>query len=326
VRRRTFITLLGGAVAWPIGTRAQQSGKRPLIALLAVPTLSGFARYRNAFLVGLHEVGFFEGRNIDLVERYAEGYLQRLPDLAEELVRLKPDVIVAHVSSAALALRQFTTTVPIVVAAMADPLGAGLISSHARPGGNVTGILVNLDGLPAKQLQFAAELVPSAARIGFLFNIGNPGIAFVRAELETAASALARKLVIAEVRAPADIDAAFQLLTNERVGSVLIAQDSTLNSERNRIAALAAAARLPWVAGQREYVEAGAVLSYGINVRENYRRVADYIVKILKGTPPSELPVELPSSVEMVINLKSAYALGLAVPPEMLGHADEVIE
>jgi putative ABC transport system substrate-binding protein len=327
MKRRRFLSLLGGAAtAWPILSHAQPSGRRPLIALLSVANPPTFQRYRASLLAGLHQSGLFEGRNIEFVERYADGYLDRLPALAEELVRSKPDVLVAHVTSTALALKQFTTTVPIVVAAMADPLRVGLIKSEARPGGNVTGILINLDGLPGKQLQVAAELVPGATKVGFLFNSSNPGIAFMRAEAEAAASAMGVKLVVAEAGSPRDIDAAFGLLARENVGSVLISQDSTFNSERNRIAALASAARLPLVAGQREYVEAGAVISYGINAAENFRRLGAYIEKILKGTPASELPVELPSSVEMVINLKSAKALGLTVSPAMLGHADEVIE
>jgi len=328
-RRDLILRLGGGAVAsasLPLVAGAQVSAKRALIAVLMVGTSASTARYRSGLLQGLREAGYVEGRNLDLVERYADGFLERLPALAKELVGVKPDVIVAHVSSAALALQRTTTTMPIVVAAMADPVRVGLIASDARPGGNVTGILVNLDGLPGKQLQVAAELVPGATRIGFLFNAANPGIAFMRPEVEAAAATLALKLVIAEVRAPNDLDAAFQLLARERVDSVLLSQDAMLNAERSRIAALAAAARLPWVTGQREFVEAGAVISYGINARESFRRLGTYIDRILKGAKPGELPVELPAGLEMVINLKSAKALGLTVAPELLGHADEVIE
>jgi putative ABC transport system substrate-binding protein len=326
MRRREFISGFVAAAAWPVAVRAQVAARRPVIAFLAVPTFAAYDRYRGGFLQGLHELGYFEDRNVQLVERYADGFLERLPALAEELVRLKPDVIVAGVSSAAVALRRFTTTIPIVVATMADPIRLGLIASDARPGGNVTGLLVNLDGLPGKQLQVAAELVPGASKIGFLFNISNPGIAFMRSEVETAAAMLGLRVVIAEARSPDDLDMAFHLFATRGVSSVLVAQDSTFNSERSRIAALAGAARLPWVAGQREFAEAGAVISYGINVRESFRRAGTYVDKILKGVPPGELPVELPSNVETVVNLKSAKALGLTVPPALLGRADEVIE
>ena len=325
MRRREFIALLGGAAAaWPLAVRSEAMVKRPQIGFLGVGAAS--ERNRSGFLQGLRELGYVEGRDIDLVERYADGFPERLPALIEGLVRLKVDAILAQSSSAALAVKQFTTAIPIVVAVMADPVRLGLIASEARPGENVTGILVNLDGLPGKQFQLAAELVPNATKIGFLANLRNPGFAFQRPEIEAVASKLRVKLVIAGVRSPDDLDAAFQSLAIERVGSVMAGQDAMFNGERHRIAALAAAARLPWVSGARENAEAGAVISYGVNLGENYRRAATYIDKILKGTKPGELPVELPTKVEMVINLKSAKALSLTIPPALLGHADEVIE
>ena len=201
-----------------------------------------------------------------------------------------------------------------------------LVASEARPGGNVTGILVNLEGLPGKQFQLAAELVPGANKIGFLFNLSNPGMTFQRPEIEAAASALAVKVVTAGVRTSDDLDAAFRLLAGERVASVMVGQDGLFVSETPRIAALAAAARLPWVSGNREFAEAGAVISYGVSPPESYRRAATYVDKILKGAKAGDLPVELPTKVEMVINLKSAKALGLTIAPMLLTHADEVIE
>ena len=327
MKRREFITLIGGAAAaWPLAARAQALVKRPQMGFLGVATRAASERNRSGFLQGLRESGYVEGRDIDLVERYADGFLERLPTITEELVRLKPDAILAQSTSAALVVKQFTTTIPIVVATMADPVRLGLIASEARPGANVTGILVNLDGLPGKQFQLAAELVPGATKIGFLFNLSNPGFAFQRPEIEAVASTLHVELVSAGVRSPDELDAAFQLLAIERVGSVMAGQDGMFTGERHRIATLAAAARLPWVSGARENAEAGAVISYGVNLRENYRRAATYIDKILKGTKSGELPVELPTKVEMVINLKSAKALGLTIPPALLGHADEVIE
>ena len=326
IQRREFITLLGAAAARPLAAVAQLSVKRPQIGFLGVATRVAFERNRSGFLQGLRESGYVEGRDIDLIERYADGFVERLPTFIEELVHLKADAILAQSSSAALAVRQFTTTIPIVIATMADPVRLGLIASEARPGGNVTGILVNLDGLPGKQFQLAAELVPAATKIGFLFNLSNRGFAFQRPEIEAAASALRVELVGAGVRSPDELEAAFQSLATNRVGSVMVGQDAMFNGERHRIATLATAARLPWVSGARENAEAGAVISYGVNQRENYRRAATYIDKILKGTKPGELPVELPTKVEMIINLKSARALDLIVPPALLGHADEVIE
>ena len=217
--RRTFINLLGGAAAaWPMAVRGQAMVKRPQIGFLGVGAAS--ERNRSGFLQGLRESGYVEGRDIDLVERYADGFLERLPTITEELVRLKPDAILAQSTSAALVVKQFTTTIPIVGATMADPVRLGLIASEARPGANVTGILVNLGGLPGKQFQLAAELVPGATKIGFLVNLRNPGFTFQRPEIEAVASTLRVELVIAGVRSPDDLEAAFQSLAIERVGSV----------------------------------------------------------------------------------------------------------
>jgi putative ABC transport system substrate-binding protein len=273
----------------------------------------------------MHEAGYLEGHDFDLVERYADGYLERLSALAEELVRLKPDLILPGSSAIALVVRQFTTTIPIVVGTMADPIRLGLVASEARPGGNVTGILVNIDGLPGKQLQLAAELVPDATKIGFLFDLSNPGMAFQRPEIDAAASALGFKLVTAGARSPDDLDAAFQSLAGEHVGSVMVGQGGIFDNAQSRIGALAAAARLPWVSGLY-YAEAGAVIGYGVDQRENFHRAAAFVVKILKGAKPSDLPVELPTKVGMIINLKSAKALGIAIPPSIMLLADEVIE
>ena len=324
MRRREFISLLcGAAAAWPLVARGQQ--KRPLIGLLSIPSRPVFERDRAAFLRGLSEGGYVEDRDFDLAERYVDGYLDRLPALANELVQLKPNVILAENSSAAIGLRQFTTAIPIVVGVMADPVRLGLVASEARPGGNVTGILVNLDGLPGKLLQLAAELVPGATKIGFLFNLKNPGMAFQRPEIEAAASALGLKVVTAGIGSPDDLDTAFSALTSADVGSVMVGQDGTFYSQRNQIGNLAAAARLPWVSGY-DFAEAGAVIGYGVNLPENFRRAGAFVAKILKGVKPADIPVELPTKVGMVINLKSAKALGLAVSPALLNFSDKVIE
>jgi putative ABC transport system substrate-binding protein len=325
MRRREFITLLGGVATFPLAAHAQQAARRPLVAVLSVPERTSYEHTLGGLALGLRELGYQEGRNIDLVERYADGDLARLPALAKELVGLKPDVIIATASSAAVAVQKLTTVIPIVVGLMADPIRLGLIASEARPGGNVTGILVNLDGLPGKQLQFAADLKPGTTKVGFLFNAANPGMVFQRPEIEAAASALSVTLVTAAVRSPDDLPAAFRSLAQERVAAVMVGQDGMFNGEKRRIGELAADARLPWVSG-RDFAEVGAVIGYGVNLRENFRRAATYVDKILKGAKAADLPVELPTKVEMIINLKSAKALGLTVSPVLLGHADEVIE
>jgi len=326
MRRREFIATFGGTAAAsllrPLAPRAQT--KRPLVAMLAVSSRAAFEGNRRVFLQGIAELGRTEGRDFGLVERYADGILERVPAFVDELVGLKPDVILAQTSSAALPLARATTTIPIVVAVMADRLG--LIGSDARPTGNVTGILVNLEGLAGKQLQIAVDAMSGAKRVGLLFNVGNPGIAFQRSEFEADAAALSAKLVVAEVRSPDDLEAALRSLAGERVDIVVVCQDSMLTSQRNRIVALASAARLPVMAAFREFAEAGALITYGINVGDNYQRAAAYVDKILKGAKPHDLPVELPTKLEMVINLKTAKALGLSVPGTMLTQADQVIE
>jgi putative ABC transport system substrate-binding protein len=328
MRRRDFITLVGGAAAasllGPVTSHAQTSAKRPLVAMLAVSSRAAFEGNRSAFLQGIADLGRTEGRDFGFVERYADGILERLPAFVDELVGLKPDVILAQTSSAALPLARATTATPIVVAVMADRLG--LIGSDARPIGNVTGILVILEGLAGKQLQIAVDAMSGAEKVGLLFNVGNPGIAFQRSEFEADASALSTKLVVAEVRLPDDLERAFRSLAAERVDIVVVCQDSMLTSQRSRIVALASAARLPVMAAFREFAEAGALITYGINVKDNYRRAAAYVDKILKGAKASDLPVELPTKLEMIINLKAAKALGLSVPGTMLTQADQVIE
>jgi len=323
MRRRTVI---GGLAAFLAACSrasfAQATGKLPLVGLLGMepgPLL-------DAFRHGLQELGYVEGQTIVLAERSAPDDPERLPALAKELVALKPDVIVVQPSSIALVAKQATSVIPIVVTAMADPERLGLIASDARPGGNITGIRVNLDGLPGKQLEIAVEVMSGATRIGFLFNAANPGIAFMPPELEAAAARLKVKLVRADVRAPGDLDAAFQTLAAARVAIVMVGQDAMLRGEARRIASLAGAARLPFMDGQREWAEAGGVISYGVSLRGNAHRAAYYVDRILKGAKPDDLPVELPTKVEMVVNLKAAKVLGIAVPPSLLVRADEAIE
>jgi putative ABC transport system substrate-binding protein len=327
MRRRDFVTLLGGAVAaWPLAARAQNLRQRPLVGSLMVQSLAHSARYASEFLRGMVELGYLEGRDIDLERRYAAGDLKRLPALASELVKLKPDVILTTTSAAALALTQVTQSIPIVATAMVDPVGFGLAASEARPGGQVTGILISLDTLPGKQLALALEVVPGAAKVGVLMNALNPTTAVYRAGIEAAAATLSTKPVPVEVRGSDDLDAAFQKFVHEKVELVFVAQDSFLLSERARLATLATAARLPTMHGLREHVEAGGLICYGINVAENHRRAATLVDKILKGAKVGDLPIELPVRLELLVNLKTAKSIGLVISESFLVRADEVIE
>jgi len=273
---------------------------------------------------GMRELGYVEGGNIDVAYRFADGHLELLPSLAEELIQLTPKVIFAAVTPAAVAARRLTQTIPIVCPILSDPIVLGLIAGMSRPGGNVTGLMSRIDDLIGKQIELAAQLVPALVRLGLIVNVASSDIA--RREVESAGKRLGVKLVSAEVREPNDLDTAFKLLSNEHVQAVVILADAMLFQERKRVAELAAAVRLPAVYGFRDHVDAGGLISYGVNYAENFRRAAIYVVKILKGAKPSDLPVEFPNKLELIINLKTAKALGLDISPTLLARADEVIE
>ena len=325
MQRRKFITLIGGAIATqaalPQPVRAEVSTKRPLLAVLAGVTRKEFP---TSFMEGMRELGYVEGGNIDVAYRFADGHLELLPSLAEELIQLTPKVIFAAVTPAAVAARRLTQTIPIVCPILSDPIVLGLIAGMSRPGGNVTGLMSRIDDLIGKQIELAAQLVPALVRLGLIVNVASSDIA--RREVESAGKRLGVKLVSAEVREPNDLDTAFKLLSNEHVQAVVILADAMLFQERKRVAELAAAVRLPAVYGFRDHVDAGGLISYGVNYAENFRRAAIYVVKVLKGAKPSDLPVEFPNKLELVINLKAAKALGLDIPPTLLARADEVIE
>jgi putative tryptophan/tyrosine transport system substrate-binding protein len=327
MRRREFIgQLTATIVAWPRGLKAEGAAKRPLIAVLSSASSIAAARYLSGLPNGLQELGYVERRNIDIVYRYAEGDNARLPALADELVRLKPDVIVAPNTAATLALKQATATIPIVNVALTDPEGFGFVSSMAQPGGQVTGILLTLDSLPAELLQLVLEVLPSATRIGLLLNISNPSHAVFRRNAEAASASFTRKLVPIEVRVPDDLDAAFKAMVRERVDLGLVLPDAMFLSWRRRIAALAITARLPTMFSLREHVEDGGLMSYGVDLRESLRRGAVFVDKILKGAKPGDLPVELPTKFQLVINMKTAKVLGVTIPPLIWERANNVIE
>jgi putative ABC transport system substrate-binding protein len=325
MQRRQFMTLLGGsAAAWPLVALAQVASKQPVVAVL-----SGVARKVNSPLVaferGMQELGYVDGQNIHIDYRYADGKFDRLAELAGELIRLSPNVIVAAITPAAVAARALTQTIPIVCPLLANPIGFGLIASESRPGGNVTGVLFRTEGLAGKQVELALQLIPRLAKLGFLVNVAS-GVIIDRQELEKTCQMLGIESVPAEVRTPDDLDMAFHALASERVEAIIVLVDGMFFQERNRIAALVAAARLPAIYGFRDHVDAGGLGSYGVNLDENFHRSATYVHKILKGAQPGDLPVEFPTKLELIINNKTAKALGLIIPPSVLVRADEVIE
>jgi putative ABC transport system substrate-binding protein len=328
LKRREFITLLGGAaVAWASVAAGQSAKKRPVIGILAQgtpPQLKGL-RLRQSFLDGMRELGYIEGRDFDILSRVAET-TGDLPRLAKELVQLNPDVILASASANALAAKTATSTIPIVVPALGNPIALGLIEADAHPGGNLTGIMPYIKGLPAKQLELAREIVPGALKIGIVKNSTDVKAVGQWDEIEVAAPNLDIKIASADVQKPEDVELVFKKFEAENVGVVVVLQSNLLILERARIAANAAATRLPTVYGHREHVEAGGLISYGVNLDDCFRRAATYVHKILKGTPVADLPVQFPTKLEFVINLKTAKALGLDLPPTLLVRADEVIE
>src|SRR6516162_510542 len=325
MKRREFIAILAGtAAAWPLAAHAEVSTKRPVIAVRTAITKENNAPL-NAFAQGLKELGYVDGVNVDLVYRFAEGHLDRFPALAAEVVGLKPDVILATVTPAAVETKALTTSIPIVCPLLANAINLGLIANESRPGGNVTGISFRTEGLTSKQVELALQMIPNLVKIGFLVNVAS-GVIIDRQELESTCQRLGIKAVPAEVRSANDLDAAFQSLADDHVQGVIVLVDGMLFSERNRIAALAAATRLPAIYGFRDHVDAGGLVSYGVNLSENFHRAAAYVNKILKGAKPGDLPVEFPTKLELIVNNKAAKALGLNIAPSVLVRADEVID
>ncbi len=327
--RRAFIgTLAGGLLAAPLAADAQQAGKVPRIGFLSVTSPSDRPPLLDAFRQGLRELGWVEGQNIVIDYRYAEGRVDRLPGLAAELVRLKVDLIVASAGTqAATAAKNATETIPIVMIYVRDPVGTGLIASLARPGGNVTGVSGSAGlELFAKQLELLKETVPKIRRVAILSNPANAYHQLAIREVKVAARSLGVQLQLLEARGPNEFDGAFAAMAKERVGALLVLSDAMLNSHRTRLADLAARSRLPAAFGVRDDVEAGGLMSYGPSILDSYRQAATYVDRILRGAKPAELPVERPTKFELVINMKTAKALGLTIPQSVLLRADHVIE
>jgi len=326
VKRREFTTLFGGAaVAWPLAARAQQAGKLPTIGFLGQSTRSAASEWVAAFVQRLRELGWMEGRTITIEYRWSEGREERFAEIAAELVRLKVDVILTSGTPEVLAAKQATSVIPIVFATAGDPVGNGLIASLARPGGNVTGMSLQSNDTAGKRVELLREVVPSLRRLAILANVGNPFSVLELGEAQAAARALGLEVDTLEIRRPEDIAPAFEALKG-RAQALYVCADGLVNANRIRINTLALSVRLPTIHGYRDYVEAGGLMSYGANLPDLFRRSADYVDKILRGAKPGDIPVEQPTKFDLVVNLTTAKALGLDVPPTLLARADEVIE
>jgi putative ABC transport system substrate-binding protein len=330
MNRRIFIgTIMGGLVTAPLAADAQQqAGKFYRIGMLWTPYPEHPVRHAifNAFRQGLSEHGYVEGRNIAFEHRYARGKHDLFPDLAAELVRLKVDIIVGGATPAIRAAKQATSAIPIVMAGTGDPVGSGLVTSLARPGGNITGVSFVSPEIVGKQLQLLNEAVPTAFRVAVLWNPANPLHALFLKEAQIAGQALGVQLQLLEVRTSEEFDSAFRAVAKERAGALIVLGDAVFLTHTARISDFAAKNRLPAMYGYKEQAEAGGLMAYSPSLVDMYRRAATYVDKILKGTKPADLPVEQPTKFELVINLKTAKALGLTIPPSLLQRADEVIQ
>jgi putative ABC transport system substrate-binding protein len=332
MRRREIISLIaGGAVAWPLIVRAQQAGKIRIIGLLSPTSDEASASSDQAILravlpSALQELGWIEGKNLVIERRYAENRLERLPELAAELIKLNVDVIVGVGTLAPLAAKRATTTIPIVMGAAGDPVGTGLVASLAHPGGNVTGMSLMAPDLGGKRLELLKELLPRLASVAVLWNAANPYPALVFKEVQAAGSTLGIEVQSLEARQPDDFDGAFESVRRQRPDALMTVEDPLTFNYRKRIADFAVGQLLPTLHGVRDFVVAGGLISYGANVADLYRRAAGYVDLILRGAKPADLPVQQPTEFELVINLKTAKTIGLDVPPSLLARADEVIE
>ena len=326
--RRAFLGTLAGALfAAPLAARAQQAGKVHRIGYLSSGSATTAPHLLEVFREGLRELGWVEGQNIVIDYRFEESRSDRLPNLTAELVRLKVDIIVAGSTPATVATKNASGTIPIVMIGVGDPVGLGLIASLARPGGNVTGLSFSVGTeIFGKQLELLKETVPNVRRVAILSNPANPVHALALRNVKAAARSLGVQLQLLEARGLNEFDGAFAAMAKGRVGALLVVSDPMFGIHRARLADLAAKTQLPSMHGVRTYVEAGGLMSYGPNLLDQWRRAAGYVDKILKGAKPAELPVEQPTKFELVINVKTAKALGLTIPPSLLQRADEVIQ
>ena len=326
MHRRAFLAIATAALTRPFAAEAQQAAKVARVGLL-MPVSSADARTNiDAFRQGLRELGYVEGQNIAIEPRYSDGRDERLGNLVADLVNMKVAVIVTWGTPAARAARAATRTIPIVTAAVTDPLGTGLIASLARPGGNLTGVTSGGAALSGKTLELLRELTPGIKRIAVLWNPSNPIQPVMFRETQVAAETMRIHVQSVGVSDPNDLDAAFATIAGERAEAMVVLQDLMLQANRRRIVNSAVSLRLPNVYERKAWVDAGGLMSYGVNFPSNFRRAATYVDKILKGAKPGDLPVEEPTKFELVINLKTAKALRLTIPPSLLLRADQVIE
>ena len=323
MKRREFLTLLGGATAWPIVARAQQAGKLPTVGFIGADA-SAWSPWTAAFVDRLRALGWIEGRTIAIEYRWSEGQAGRIAEIAAEFVRLNVDVIVTN-GDAVPTVKQATAVIPIVFPMSTDPVGGGLVASLARPGGNVTGLSVQATDTAGKRLELLREVVPRLRRLAIMANVEYPQGVLELDEVRTAARESGIEVTSLQIRRVEDIAPLFQTL-NPRVDALYIVQDALVSANRARIITLALGARLPTIFTTRDFVRAGAFMSYGPNFADQFRRSAELVDKILRGTKPADIPVEQPTKFEIVINLVTAQALGITVPPTLLARADEVIE
>jgi putative ABC transport system substrate-binding protein len=327
MHRREFLGVLGGAAtaAWPLAARAQQAVNIPTVGFMLGGSAASQRTWADAFVQGLRQFGWIEGRTIAIEYRWAEGRPDRTGEFAAEFVRRKVNVIVSGGTEGALAAKQATQAIPIVFAVAGDPVGTGLVTSLARPGGNVTGLSNFSIDLAAKRLELLREVMPELKRLAVLANANYSGAGLELGEIKTAAGALRLELLLHEMRRADDVASAFESLKG-RAEAVYVVGDAFASAHRIRISTFALAARLPTMCGQRDYIEVGGLMSYGPNFPDLNRRAAGYVDKILRGAKPADLPVELPIKFDLVVNLITAQALGVVMPRTLIGRADEVIE
>ena len=325
MKRREFITLLVVAAACPLATRAPLADRLPTIGFLGPTTASAMAPWITVFVRRLHELGWIEGRSVVIEYRWAEAHTDRFAEIAAEFVKLKVDVIVTYASAPVLAAKHATTLIPVVFAAQMDPVGAGVVTSLAHPGGNVTGLSIQTTDTADKRLELLREVVSNLGRLAIMVNPGAPGALLEMREVQEAGRKLGIEVTTLEIWRTDDIAPAIEALEGH-VDALYVATDPLVFTNRSRINNMAQRLGLPTIYGSREYVEAGALMSYGPNFPDLFRRAAEYVDKILRGTKPADIPVEQPIKFDLVINLKTAKAIGLKIPESFLVRADEVIE
>jgi putative ABC transport system substrate-binding protein len=325
MRRRHFITLLGAAAAWPTIARAQQPAKLRTVGYLGSGTAMVQSQFALAFAQRLRELGWIEGRTLSIEYRWGEGRNDRFDAYAAEFVKLGVDVIATSGSAPVLAAKRATSTIPIVFAANSDPVGSGLVESFNRPGGNITGVSAQSGDTPGRELEYLRQLAPGLHRLAIIGNAGSPGSMFEMKAAEAAARALGLEPVTFALQGPDDLAAASDKIVGH-VDGIYVAPDPLISTIRPQIIAMALRGRLPSTFGSRDYAESGGLMSYGAKITDTFARAADFVDKILRGAKPADLPVEQPAKFEFVINGKTAKALGISVPPNLVALADDVIE